>query len=174
MQRHPIAPDQLLLRPFHALDRRWMLLTAGSLEQGFNPMTISWGMLGTIWNKPVAMTLVRPTRHTYGFMEQHGDFTLTLFPEALKKQVHGVCGKLSGRDLDKVAAAGLTPAPSSLVGAPGYEEAELVLECRHLYRDDLDPRCFMDPSIHKHYDDDHHRFWIGEVVAISGTDTWSP
>lgn len=40
------------LAPFYALDEEWALLTAGVKEK-FNTMTISWGGLGTIWNKPV-------------------------------------------------------------------------------------------------------------------------
>ena len=173
MIRQSIAIDQLVLRPFHALDKRWMLLAAGPFSGAFNAMTISWGALGTVWNKPFAMTLVRPTRHTYGFMEQGPDFTLSVFPEDLKKRVHGVFGTKSGRDMDKVAATGVTPIPSTQVTAPGFDEAELILECRHIYRDDLDPTLFMAPEIHKLYNDDHHRFWFGEVVAVQGTEAWS-
>jgi len=172
LDRHPIPIDQLVLRPFHALDKRWMLLTAGTLGGGFNPMTISWGAMGTVWNRPFAMTLVRPTRFTYGLMEGGDDFTLSLFPEDLKKRVHGVCGTKSGRDLDKVAATGLTPIPSTAIAAPAFDEAELILECKQIYRDDLDPTLFMAPAIHKLYEDDHHRFWWGEVVAIHGTEGW--
>jgi flavin reductase (DIM6/NTAB) family NADH-FMN oxidoreductase RutF len=172
LHRQSIALDRLVIRPFHTLDKRWMLLTAGPLEGTFNPMTISWGALGTVWNKPFAMTLVRPTRFTYGFLDEGHDFTLSVFPEDLKKRVHGVCGTKSGRDLDKVAATGLTPIPSAQVTAPGFDEAELILECRQIYRDDLDPTLFMDPAIHKLYTDDHHRFWFGEVVAVHGTDVW--
>ena len=39
-------------------DKKWALLTAGK-EDSFNTMTISWGGLGTIWNKPVATVYVR-------------------------------------------------------------------------------------------------------------------
>lgn len=172
MHRQSIPIDELVVRPFHTLDKRWMLLTAGTLSGSFNPMTISWGALGTVWNKPFAMTLVRPTRFTFGLMEEGHDFTLTVFPEELKKRVHGVCGTKSGRDLDKMAATGLTAIPSVLVEAPGYDEAELILECRQIYHDDLDPAMFLAPEIHKLYTDDHHRFWFGEVVAVQGTDVW--
>ncbi len=172
MHRRAVPIDQLVIRPFQTLDRRWMLLTAGDLAGSFNPMTISWGALGTVWNKPFAMTLVRPTRFTFGLMDQGHDFTLSVFPEDLKKRVHGVCGTRSGRDLDKVAATGLTPIPSTRVAAPGFDEAELILECRQIYRQDLDPTLFMDPETHNLYQDDHHRFWFGEVVAVHGSDAW--
>ncbi len=173
MARRPIAIDRLVIRPFHTFDKRWMLLTAGTLEGGFNPMTISWGAMGTVWNRPFAMTLVRPTRFTHGLMESGDAFTLSLFPEHLQQRVHGVCGTRSGRDLDKVAATGLTPIPSTLVSAPAFDEAELILECKQIYRDDLDPTLFIDPAIHELYDGDHHRFWFGEVVAVHGTAAWS-
>ena len=38
---------------FAQFDKKWALLTAGSMEN-FNTMTISWGGLGTLWGKPVA------------------------------------------------------------------------------------------------------------------------
>ena len=38
-------------------DKKWALLTAGD-EAGFNTMTISWGGLGTLWNKPVATVFI--------------------------------------------------------------------------------------------------------------------
>ena len=39
---------------------------------------------------------------------------------------------VSGRDVDKFSAAGLTPVKSELVDAPYVEEFPLVLECRLL------------------------------------------
>jgi len=172
MQRHQIPLSDLVLRPFHTFDKRWFLLTAGTLDGGYNPMTISWGAVGTVWNRPFALVLVRPTRHTFGFMERGQDFTLSMFPDALRKPIHGICGVKSGRDMDKVAACGLSPIPSTEILAPAFDEAELVLECRQIYRADLDPKLFMDPAIHDLYDQDHHRFWFGEVVAAHGTRDW--
>ena len=32
---------------------KWALVTAGVIDD-FNTMTISWGGMGTVWNKPVA------------------------------------------------------------------------------------------------------------------------
>ena len=48
---------------FEQFDKKWALLTAGNAED-FNTMTISWGGLGTIWNKPVATVYVRTSRLT--------------------------------------------------------------------------------------------------------------
>ena len=79
-------------------------------------------------------------------------------------------GTKSGRDSDKVAESGLTPEASSKVGSPCFAEAKLVIECRKIYRDDLKPEFFLDPTIEVNYPTkDYHRFYLGEVVAISGT-----
>ncbi len=40
---------------FSQFDKKWALLTAGDKDK-FNTMTISWGGLGTLWGKPVAVT----------------------------------------------------------------------------------------------------------------------
>ena len=54
-------------------------------------------------------------------------------------------------------------------GAPYFEEARLVLVCRKLYWQDLDPTHFVDGGEidAKHYPGkDYHRMFIGEVVEV--------
>ena len=50
------------LAPLYSIDQEWAVLTAGEKEK-FNAMTISWGGLGTIWNKPVVTVYVKPIRY---------------------------------------------------------------------------------------------------------------
>ena len=54
---------------FSLISKDWLLITAGEPER-YNAMTASWGGLGHVWNRDVAFVFVRPTRHTYQFMEQ--------------------------------------------------------------------------------------------------------
>jgi hypothetical protein len=64
----------------------------------------------------------------------------------------------------------LTPQASARVGAPGFAEAELVLECRKIYSDDFDPARFLDPTIDRNYPGkDYHRIYYGEIVSAAGT-----
>ena len=100
MQR--IDPAHLTLRPFEILDVEWALLVAGSERP--NPMTVSWGGLGTLWNRPVATVYVRPTRHTFSLLEAEPSFTLNFLPEPFRGALD-LCGSRSGRDLDKWKAA---------------------------------------------------------------------
>lgn len=170
VKRHSIPVDDFACPPFHLWGERWLLLVSGRNEaRQFNCMTVAWGGFGMMWAKPFAMVAVRPSRYTYGFMEKAGDFTLCAFPPSMKDKLT-VCGTQSGRDIDKVAVCGFHPVQSASVGSPGFDEAELIVECRTLYAQDLDPRRFISPDIEKVYSGrDYHRFYYGEILAISGT-----
>ena len=155
------------------IGKQWMLLTAGDFAPGkFNSMTISWGSCGEIWNKRFFQVVVRPTRYTREFLEKGEGFTLCVFP-SVNKPALSLLGSKSGRDGDKIRESGLTPIPSSLVPAPGYDEAELVVECKKIYWQDLDPTHFLDPAIEMNYaNKDYHRAYFGEILHVSGTDTY--
>ena len=64
-----IAPQELTDNTFKLIGSDWGLVTAGDSES-FNTMTISWGGLGVLWNKPVAFTFIRPQRYTFEFHDQ--------------------------------------------------------------------------------------------------------
>jgi len=173
MARKPIPFYDLQVNIHHLWDRQWLLLTSGDFAAGqFNTMTVAWGSLGVMWSRPFAQVVVRPTRHTYQFMNQYDTFTLCAFPEAYRKALQ-ITGTRSGRDGNKIAEAGLTPIVSTQVAAPGFAEADLIVECRKMYWQDMDPAHFLDPAIEKHYPaKDYHRIYFGEVVAIYGTEAY--
>jgi len=170
MERRKIPWKKLRLASCSVWSEDWMLLTAGKNKPGrFNVMTVGWGAVGVMWDKPFVHVVVRPSRHTYGYMEDGSDFTLCVLPEEHRDKLT-LCGTKSGRDVDKVKEAGLTPIASSKVAAPGYDEAELIIECRKIYADDMEPECFIADFIEGNYGgSDYHRVYYGQIVAISGT-----
>ena len=173
MTRKPISFEDLCVNVHLIWRKQGMLLTSGDFAAGhFNTMTVGWGSLGVMWGRPFVQVVVRPTRYTYGFMEQYESFTLCAFPEACRQALQ-ILGTKSGRDGDKIAEAGLTPIVSTQVSAPGFAEADLVVECRKMYWQDMDPSHFLDPAIENHYaKKDYHRITFGEVVAINGTEAY--
>ena len=125
-----------------------------------------------MWGRPFAQVVVRRSRYTYEFMEQYDTFTLSAFPEDYRDAML-LLGTKSGRDGDKIGEAGLTPIASAHVAAPGFAEAELILECRKLYWADMDPSHFIDPAIEGNYPhEDYHRIYYGQIVAIHGSDAY--
>ena len=158
-----ITPEQLQQNVFSAIGKQWMLITAGG--DTVNTMTASWGGLGVLWNKPVAFIFVRPSRHTYGFLEQNETFSLGFFGEQYRSALQ-LCGKVSGREVDKIAQCGFTVCRNG--DTPYLEQADLVLCCRKLYFGDIDPARFGDASIAACYpgDTDYHRVYIAEIEQV--------
>ena len=169
MARELIPANQLRVVPDHLWSEQWLLLTCGDFASGdFNTMTVGWGSLGTMWAKPFAQIVVRPGRYTHEFLERFDHFTLSVFPERYRKALT-LLGTKSGRDGDKISETGLTPIASTEVASPGFAEAELILECRKIYRQVMDPAGFLDPAIDKNYPiNDYHTIYYGEILAAFG------
>ena len=153
---------------FEIFDRDWALLTAGE-KGGFNSMTVSWGGLGTLWNKPVATVYVKPVRHTHGFMEQSEYFTLGFYEDAHREVLERVYGSLSGRDVDKTALSGFTPVFGE--GFVTYRQAWVTLVCKKIYRQDMQADGMPDGRREEYYKDEapHTVYW-GEVVQVLGAE----
>jgi flavin reductase (DIM6/NTAB) family NADH-FMN oxidoreductase RutF len=173
MPRQTINIAELNLQPHDLFHHQWALLTSGDYATGqYNTMTIGWGAIGTMWSLPFAFVAVRHSRYTYEFMEKYATFTVSAFPEQFQDAL-SLLGSRSGRDGDKIAASGLTPEASNKVAAPSFKEAELVIECRKMYADDLNPAHFVDESIYKHYPKrDYHCIYYGEIIAVTGVEKY--
>ena len=141
----------------------WALLTAG--EQGsFNTMTVSWGGAGELWKKDVAFVFVRPQRYTYEFLQEHDIFTLSFFDSSYKQKLT-ICGRQSGRDIDKVSQCGFNPI--SLDGGVCFDEAKTVIVCKKLAFQDIDSKGFISDEIANNYsNNDYHRVFIGEIIGV--------
>lgn len=158
-----ISPEEVVVRPFKLILSDWMLITAGPPD-AYNTMTGGWGGLGALWGKHICFCVIRPQRYTFEFMERAENFTLSFFEEQYRPALE-LCGSRSGRDIDKAAAAGLTPIPGELPATTCFAQARMVFECRKIYFQDVDPRNFLDPSIQEHYPQrDYHRMYVGELV----------
>jgi len=164
---------ELCGKPVDLWANQWLLLTSGTMED-CNMMTVAWGSIGCMWSKPFAQIVVRPHRHTFGYLERADCFTLCAFPEKYRKALQTL-GTISGRDGDKLSQTDLTLRKSTKVLSPSYNEASLVLECRKIYVQDIDPKGFLDPSIDGNYpNEDYHRVYFGEILAALEEDSSKP
>ena len=148
---------------FETYDKQWALLTAGSMDK-FNTMTISWGGLGTIWGMPVATVYVRTSRYTHDFMDDNEYFTVSFYPEEMKKTL-GVLGSKSGREIDKMHMPELTAVEAGK--SVSFHEAEVTLVCRKVFKQTLEPKNMEAKIAEQFYGKDApHDMYIGEVVDI--------
>lgn len=163
MSFHSVDPASLACNPFSLIGKDWALLTAGDAD-GFNTMTVSWGNMGVMWNKNIVTVFVRPQRYTREFIERCDKFTLSFYDESMRPALR-LCGSKSGRDLDKAAAAGLTPVFEN--GTTYFAQAKLVLECRKIYCDKIRPEGFLIPEINDSYPGkDYHVVYMGEILRV--------
>ena len=160
-----IKAMDFLTRPVDIWLKKWFLLTAGDRDH-YNTMAVAWGSIGAMWNRPFVQVVVRPSRHTYNFINRTDTFTLCTFPEQYRDAVN-LLGTKSGRDGDKIKESGLTVIPSSVVEAPAFAEADLILECRKMYWQDMEPENFLDEKIRGNYPEgDFHRIFFGRILKV--------
>ena len=162
-----IKPTEIKENAIELFDRKWALLTAG-MPGDVNTMTISWGSLGELWNKPVVTVYVSSSRYTHEFMEKYDHFTVAFFPPEYRRALQYL-GSHSGRDGDKIKDSGLTLEWLDS-GLPSFEEADMVIEARKIYGAQFDVNGFGDvPSdiyasgrmgIHSEYVGEIEHVWV--------------
>jgi flavin reductase (DIM6/NTAB) family NADH-FMN oxidoreductase RutF len=164
-----LEAKQLKIKAVDLWLKKWPVLTSGTIEH-FNSMTVGWGSIGGMWWRPFVQVVVRPSRHTFEFMEKYPTFTVCSFSDTYRDALQ-VLGTKSGRDGDKITETGLTVVASKVVEAPSYKEADLVLECKKIYWQDMEPAHFIDPTIKDSYPKkDYHRIYYGEILMINAED----
>lgn len=94
-----------------------------------NIITIAWA--GTVCSQPPMLSIsVRKERFSYALISQTGEFVVNLVGKG-QLQAADHCGVRSGRDEDKFAVCGLTPAPvPEMRFAPAIAQCPLYLACR--------------------------------------------
>lgn len=155
-----IDVTKLELNPFQLIGKDWALITAGTAEK-FNTMTVSWGNMGVMWNKNIVTAFIRPQRYTHEFLEALDTFTVSFYGEEMRSALT-FCGKMSGRDVDKIAKTDLKPVVD---GEHIYfEQAKLVFLCKKIYRDRIRPEGFLADYIDGSYPEkDYHDIYMGEI-----------
>ena len=150
--------------------RKGILLTTKAGDR-VNTMTIGWGKIGIEWNKPVFIAYVRETRFTKQLLEEGGAFTVNIPYGDFDSGILGYCGKMSGRDTDKIRDLGLTLVDSDVIDVPGIRQLPLTLECKLIYRQKQDLGSMPQPVLDRFYPvldeagfQDGHIAYYGEIV----------
>ena len=141
----------------------WSLIAAGD-ENNHNCMTASWGAVGRLWNKDVAIIFIRPQRYTYEFTEACDKFTINFLDEKYRDALN-FCGKASGRDGDKFLSCGITP--QYVENTTAVSEAKYSLICKKIAYEDMIPEGFIADDIKNNYqNNDYHRIYVGEIIKV--------
>ena len=145
---------------------RGVLLTTKAGEK-VNSMVIGWGHVGRIWERPVFVAYVRTCRYTRELLDANPEFTVNVPVGSFDRNAFAICGSKSGRDMDKLAAAGLTPTAPETVSVPGIKEFPLTLECRVIYREEQTAARLPEEIRRQFYtaETEDHVAYFGEITA---------
>lgn len=159
-----IDPESIPGNFIKMVSKDWMLITAGDKEK-FNMMTASWGGIGVLYNRPVAICFINPARYTYQIMENSDTYTLTFYTEAYRDALN-YCGTKSGRDEDKVKGSGLTP-EFTPDGSVAFKEAWMIIECRKLVSQSISLDAIdNEAEKSKRASQPMHKMYIGEILNV--------
>lgn len=157
----------------HALRHGGLFLTTKSGEK-INSMVIGWGTIGINWGRPVFTVFVRKGRFTRELLDQNPEFTINVPIEPVDRKIFEICGSKSGRDMDKIEEAHLTPVDGEKISVPGFLELPLTLECKVIYRQEQEYELYPE-EIRRNYpqdvdssypmaNKDEHVTYFGEIV----------
>ncbi|MDR1466870.1 MAG: flavin reductase family protein [Oscillospiraceae bacterium] len=165
MKFEEINLENLNFNVFGALKNEWMLIVSWN-ESETNIMTASWGGFGFVWSKNIAISFIRPQRHTFHLMNNNKYHSLCFFdPKNLSKyrSILNFCGKESGKNIDKIKETGLTTINDG--NFKYFEEASTVICCKKIYSQFICQEYFEEKDIiNNNYPlKDYHKMFIGEI-----------
>lgn len=153
----------------------WMKETVEQLPKGAflmvngNPMTIGWGQLGVIWGKQTFSVYVRKSRFTHDLLDTSDSFTVSVPAHGTMSKELAYCGTRSGRDGSKLLALNAALRENRFGAQDGFSGCKFHIECRILFRIDLNERALEDETLLSRYytDGDTHTMYIGEILGVS-------
>lgn len=131
-----------------------------------NALTLGWGLFGRgYYDHAICAIAITPLRYSWRFVEEVPEFVLAV-PDASDRlrPALDLCGTASGRDLDKLAAAGLTLVPSLHVRPPSILEFPLNVECR-VYTKVAPPHLLLTPKHRERPLEHQHTIYFAEVLG---------
>jgi flavin reductase (DIM6/NTAB) family NADH-FMN oxidoreductase RutF len=120
--------DLPLANVYRLLEPGPVVLVTTAARRRANVMAMSWHMM-VEFEPPLVACVVSGANHSFAALRATGECVIAIPARRLARQVVQV-GNSSGRDIDKFAAFGLTPAPAACVRAPLIAECFANLECK--------------------------------------------
>lgn len=93
-----------------------------------NGMAVAWNT-GLSSKPPLFGLLIAPKRLTHEMIEKSGQFTVNFLP-ADKSEIIAICGRISGRDMDKFKEYNIELEPSVKISSPIIKQSYAAYECK--------------------------------------------
>lgn len=122
---------------FKDLENSWAIVTTGTRDIKPNPMTVSWGGFGRIWNQDVCFIFIRKSRYTHDILDKTDSLSISFLDEKYLSD-KALFGKKSGRDCNKFELSNLHAGFDPDLNTYIISEAKRVLKCKKIYSIDID------------------------------------
>ena len=111
------------------------------------------------------MALVRTSRYTNEFLENGSEYTISIPYDKEMSEAISICGKKSGRDIDKEKEANIKFIPSKKVNTPVVDGCSKYFECRIVFKQDINLENMDEAIVKACYEKDaKHVLYFGEIV----------
>lgn len=158
--------SRYMLETYVAMKNTGLLLGSVGSDGKPNLMTIGWGLIGIMWNKPIFLVAVRVSRYTHKLLEESGEFTVNVPGKGMSEACE-ICGTTSGREVDKFERTGLRWRRGEFVRAPVLEGCPIVYECKVIYKDTVELQTLPESLVKAVYPRrDWHTLYYGEILKI--------
>lgn len=150
---------------FDSLYKKGAFFTVGDMNKA-NTMTISWGSVGYMWNRPVFIAMIRTTRYSSEFIDFGKNFTISIPYDQSMKEALKICGTISGRDANKEKEANIKFIKSKKIETPVIEGCNRYFECKIVLKQQMDFDNLDKEIIKSTYKegDAKHVLFFGEIV----------
>jgi len=145
----PLERAHSLLHPYNSC-----LVTCKGKDEKINVMAVAW-IIPVSVNPPLVAMSIRPERYSHDLIMQTKEFAVNIPTFKMVRKVL-LCGRRSGRNLDKFKEASLSPQKARIVKAPIIKECIAHLECKLV----------------KSMKMGDHTLMIGEVVAANASEEY--
>jgi flavin reductase (DIM6/NTAB) family NADH-FMN oxidoreductase RutF len=93
-----------------------------------NGMAVAWNT-GLSSNPPLFGLLIAPKRYTHELIEKAGEFSVNFLP-AEKSETIAICGRVSGREMDKFTEYNIELERSVKINSPIIKDSYAAYECK--------------------------------------------
>ncbi len=161
-QPYPIK--EIEFNPFVRFGDNWGALTTKA-DDKVNSMTISWGGVGVLWDKPVATVYVRESRFTKELLDKSDSFSVSFLDDKYRRTLKYM-GQVSGRNEDKIKNSRLTI--NDYKGIPFIDEGNFIVICKKMYSLPLTLENVVDKGVEEQFykTKDLHTMYLGEIVEL--------
>ena len=88
---------------------------------------------------------------TKQLLEENGEFTVNIPVGEVPRAALSLCGRKSGRDMNKIEKLNLTLEEPLEISVPGIRQLPLTLECKVIYKQDQDPAAIAKENDERYY-----------------------